>query len=67
MLGSGHFEPNQESFLISSILKVFIAEHVAQENISIVCDFILYHARVRMTRETVKCSKLSPTNFGFHF
>ena len=41
MLGSGHFEPNPESFLISSILKVFIAEHVAQKNISIVCDFIL--------------------------
>ena len=41
MLGSGHFEPNQESFLISSILKVFIAEHVVQKNISIVCDFVL--------------------------
>ena len=41
MYGPGHFEPNQESFLISSILKVFIAEHVVQKNISIVSDFIL--------------------------
>ena len=31
MYGSEHFEPNQESFLISSILKVFTAEHVAQK------------------------------------
>ena len=41
MYGSGHFKPNQESFLISSILKLFIAEHVAQKNISVVCYFIL--------------------------
>ena len=41
MYGPGHFEPNQESFHISSILKVFIEEHVVQKDISIVCDFIL--------------------------
>ena len=41
MYGSRHFEPNQESFLISSILKVFIAEHVAQKNFSVVCDLIV--------------------------
>ena len=29
MYGSEHFEPNQESFLIGSIPKVFMAEYVA--------------------------------------
>ena len=41
MYGSEHFEPNQESFLISSNPKIFISEYVAQRNISIVCGFIV--------------------------
>ena len=41
MCGSEQFQPIQESFLITYILKVFIAEHAAQRNISIVCDFIV--------------------------
>ena len=60
---------SQKSHFLSALfLSFFIAEHVAQRNISIVCYFIVwFHTRARMVRETSKGPELSPVNFGSHF
>ena len=64
----GSFLLLKKSSLNSFLFKVFIAEHVAQRNISIVCDFIVQfeNTRARMVGETAKGPKLSPINFCSH-